>query len=235
MAIELSSVWVKILSDYNNAKDALWCPKCGKDWRRKEEIGRYHMWKAYHSACEAEPKEYLLFARILAMMADESRISMRDYDRYHKFIKPAVEAYGLAEKAGQHPTGKEVEKIRFAADSINYVLDCENAPYADHVKLIKGYERLDGFSFHDSKPVWFEHNEKTARLKLKYDGMIATLLFEGIVDIHVDGDPLTDWIIDFYCYPCFHNKELLKFDVGFYVITCSEILVEKIGTADEER
>lgn len=40
-------------------------------------------------------KDYLLFARILAMMADEHPVSISDYDRYHKYVKPAVEAYDL--------------------------------------------------------------------------------------------------------------------------------------------
>ena len=169
-----------------------------------------------------------MFARILAMMADEQRITVSAYDRYHKYVKPSVEAYALAEKARQHPTEKELNKIRFSADLLSYELNSENAPYEEQIKLINGYEQLDDFGFHDSKPVWFEHTEQTARLKLKYDGITVTFLFEGIVDIHADGDPATNWIMDFYCYPCFHNKELLTFDVGYYKIICSSISVEKI-------
>lgn len=220
--------WEEILSAYNKAKDALWCPKSKGHWHREEEIGHYYMWKAYHKACETEPKDYLLFARILAMMADESRFSVLDYERYNKYIKPAAEAYTLAEKAGQHPTEKELKKIRFTADSLAYVIERENAPYEEQFKFIHGYEQLDNFGFHDSKPVWFEQTEDSARLKLKYYDMTVTFFFEGIVDIHVDGDPLTNWIQDFYCYPCLHNKELFTFDIGYYKIMCSSISVENI-------
>ena len=171
----MNEEWTEILSDYNKAKNALWSPKGKGNWHREEELGRYYMWKAYHRACAAEPKDYLLYARILAMMADESRISVFDYDRYHKYVKPSAEAYAIAEKSGQIPTEKELEKIRFLDDSISYVLACENAPYEDQVKWIKGYEQIGDFGFHDSKPVWFEHTEQTARLKLKYDDMMVTL------------------------------------------------------------
>ena len=57
--------------------------------------------------------------------------------------------------------------------------------------------------------------------------MMASL-YEGIVDIYIDGDPVTNWIMDFYCYPCFHSRELYTFDVGYYKIICSSISVEKI-------
>ncbi len=220
--------WKEILSDYNKAKDALWCPKGKGDWHREEEIGHYHMWNAYYKACKTEPKDYLLFARILAMMADEHSVSASDYDRYHKYVKPAVEAYALAEKSGQHPTEKELDKICFSADWLEYELNSQDAPYEDQMKLISGHEQLNDFSFHDSKPVWFENTEQIARLKLRYDGVVVTFLFEDVVDIHVDGDPGTNWILDFYCYPCFHNKDLVKFDVGYYKIICSSISVEKV-------
>lgn len=220
--------WQEILSDYDNAKKALWGSQETKNWHQDKEIGHYYMWSAYYKACKTEPKDYLLFARILAMIADEHRFSMYDYKLYHKFAKPSVEAYTRAEEVGQHPTEKELEKIHFLADSLAYKLESENVPYEEQIKLISGYEQLDNFGFHDSKPVWFEHTEQNARLKLQYDGTTVTFLFDGIFDIHVDVDPVTNWILDFYCYRCFHNKELFTFDVGYYKIICSSISVEKI-------
>ena len=160
----MNKEWEKILSDYNKAKDALWCPKDKGNWHREDEVGHYYMWKAYHEACETEPKDDLLYARILAMMADESRFSVLDYERYHKYVKPSVEAFALAEKAGQHPTEKELDKIRFTADTLAYELEREKAPYEVQFKFIHGYEQLDDFNFYDSKPVWFEHSEDSGRL-----------------------------------------------------------------------
>lgn len=224
----MSDIWEEIRKDYTKAKNALWCPKHANGWIREEEKGRYHMWKAYHLACETEPKDFLLFARILSMMADENRNEYSEYDRYKKFVKPAEEAYRKAQEEGQRPTEKELENILFYAESLSYKFGCEDAPYEEHIKHIQGSELLETFEFHDSKPIWFEQSEQSARLKLKYDSIIATFLFEGLIDIYVEGDPLSTWISDFYCYPCFHNKDLLTFDLGYYKIICSSISVEKI-------
>lgn len=223
--------WNEILTEYNKAKDALWCPKKG-NWRRDEENGLYHLLNAYHNACKNEPKNHLLFARILAMMADEYRFTTSNYYIYHKYIEPSVSAYALAKKSGQLPTDEELEKINFSANSLKYELDSEEAPYKEQIKNIKGYEKLNGFDFHDSKPIYFEHTEKTAKLKLKYDNIVATFMFEDIYEIHVEGDPLTNWIDEFYCYPCFHNRKLFTLDVECYKIVCSSISVEKVEKED---
>lgn len=229
----MSDIWEEIRSDYNKAKDSLWCQKKAGDWRRDDEAGHYYMWKAYHKACEAEPKDELLFARILAMMADESRISVFDYARYHKYVKPSLEAYERAVAAGQRPTEKELETIRFFADSMAYVLQQEDVSYDEQVSRIQGYEQLEDFSFHDSKPVWFEQTDQTARLKLQYGEMTVTFRFEEIEDFQAEGDPLTNWIMDFYCYPCFRRK-VLTFDVGYYRIICKRVSVETVEYSKEE-
>ena len=231
---QINDEWAEIFDDYKKARYALWGARKAKAWCRDEETGRYYMWKAYHRACKADPKDYLVFARVLAMMADESRSSTFDYKRYHKFIKPSMEAYELAIEAGQQPAEKELEKIRHWADSLAYILSCEKAPYDEQIKYIKEYEQLEDFQFHDSKPVWFELTGKTARLKLKFYDTFVTFLFEGILDIHVDADPVTDWIMEFYCYPCFHDEKKLQFDIGFYKIMCSAISVEKIETVERK-
>ena len=220
--------WEEIQSEYNKAKDALWCPEGAQNWHRDEEIGHYYMLSAYRKACQTEPKDYLLYARILAMMADEHRFLVTDYDLYHKYVKQSNEAYALAEATGQHPTEKELDKIHLLADFLKYKLEREDVPYEEQLKWIHGYEELDDFGFHDSKPVWFEHAEESARLKLKYGNMAVTFLFDGITDIHVACDPVASWIEEFYCYPSFHNKELFVFDAGYYKIICASISVENI-------
>lgn len=55
----------EILSEYNKAKEALWCHNGKENWHCEEESGHYHMWNAYYNACKTEPKDYLLLARIL--------------------------------------------------------------------------------------------------------------------------------------------------------------------------
>lgn len=220
--------WKEIELEYNRAKDALWCPEGNADWHRDEGKGHYYMLSAYLKACQAETKDYLIYARTLAMMADERSASTTDYDLYYKYVKPALEAYAQAEAAGQYPTEKELNKINLLADFLKYKLERENAPYDEQIKFIGGYEELDDFGFHDSKPVWFDHTEENARLKLKHGNASVTFLFEGVTDIHVDCDPVTSWIEEFYCYPSFHNKELIVFDAGYYKISCASISVEKI-------
>lgn len=225
----MNAAWAEILEHYNKAKSALWCPKGSGHWRRDDDAGHYHMWRAYHQACETEPKDDLVFARILAMMADKCRIL--DYERYHKYVKPSVEAYERAIQNGQAPTEKELEKIRRAADALAYVLGRENAPYDEQLKCIDGHEKLEGFGFHDSKPIGFEHTDTTARLKLNDGDVTVTLLFEGLLNVHVDGDPVTNWIMDFYCYPYYYNKNMFVFDVGYYRIICEKVSVESVDRA----
>ena len=224
----MSEIWEEIISDYDKAKQYLWGSKKASSRCRDEEQGRYYMWKAFHAACEAEPKDHLTFARILMMMASESRMETFDYDRYHKYVEPALAAYERAIEAGQHPSEKELSNIRFAADSMSYILECEAKPYDEQIRHIKGYEKLNDFGFHDSKPIWFEHTEDCARLKLKYGDLAVTLLFEGISDVHVHGEPTTNWIEDIYCYPCFRSELCYTFDVGYYKIICTSISVELI-------
>lgn len=224
----MSDIWSEIRSDYDKARAALWSPKGADLWQREEETGRYYLWKAYHRACEVEPKDELLFARILAMMAYESQITVFEYELYHKFVKPSLEAYERAMKAGQRPTEKELERIRFDADSFAYVLAQKNLPYEEQIRHIKGYEQLADFEFHDSKPVCFRHTDYSAQLKLVNGDIVVSLLFENLIDINVYGDPLTNWVEEFYCYPCFHNKDVLTFDIENYKIICSSISVEVV-------
>ena len=39
----MNEEWTEILSDYNKAKNALWCPKGKGNWHREEELGRYYI------------------------------------------------------------------------------------------------------------------------------------------------------------------------------------------------
>lgn len=223
--------WEKIRAEYNQARACL--REDGKDgWHRKQEEGWYHLWTAYYLATNTEPKEPLLYARILSMLNAECQFHYSDYDRYHLFVKPAEEAYSVAVASGLIPTDRELEMNQFYSETLAYQFECLNQDYEEQIKLISGYEKLEHFGFHDSKPVWFEQTGDTARLTLEYNDIQATFLFEGILDFHVEGDPVTSWISEFFCYPCYHNKELLFFDVEYYRITCKRITVEKIKKAD---
>ncbi len=220
----MNETWSVILEDYETAKFALWCPKHCENWRRDEDKGYYHMWKAYYAALNAEEKEPLLFARILVMMGDEQNYKQSDYTRLHQYYLPAKEQYQLAIKIGLHPTEKELEKISFYTDSLIYQSECENKPYDMQISYIEGYEVLSDFGFHDSKVIFFSHDENSACMKLKY-GKTLELRFEEVDDIQIRTDPVCDWINDFHCYPTFYNKQKYVFDIGFYKIICSKIVV----------
>ena len=57
----MDETWSSILEDYEAAKFALWCPDHLGNWRRDDDKGYYHMWKAYYAAITAEEKEPLIF------------------------------------------------------------------------------------------------------------------------------------------------------------------------------
>ena len=224
----MNEEWQSILDDYKKAKYALWCPKHYNYWERDEDNGYFYMWKAYHAAINAEPKEHILFARILMMMAHEQRFKTSDYLRLKQYVKPAVEQYQLSIQNGDKPTEKELEMSQSEYDALTYQFACEHAPHEEQIKLINGYEKLKSFQFHDSKVIKFEHDENQAFLTLKFDNTEIILKFDDVSDIKIQTDPVCDWIYDFYCYRSFYGKDLLIFDIEFYRILCSSITVESI-------
>lgn len=227
----MNEEWKQILADYNKAKHALWCPKnASSSWFRDEETGHYYMWKAYHHARTAESKDYLIYARILSMMASEYRIEVFDYGCYHKYIKPAVEAYHLAIKAGQHPSDKELDRIYFNADKLEYELNKREAPYEEQLSYISDHELLSDFEFHDSRFVSFEHTGNKAFLKLDYDGRVATFMFEDVEDVQTYFNSDNLWVYDFCCYPTFNLNGIIQyngivFDIELYRIICAKVTV----------
>ena len=223
----MNELWQEISEEYKQARNALWCRMGAGTWSRDEDEGLYHLWNAYHKAKGAAKKEDLIYARILATMVTETYAYKSKYEVYNKFVKPSLEAYKRAKKAGLHPSKKELDLITTMAESLDYEIKCEETPYADMIKHIKGYEKFGTFQFHDSKPLHFEHNEDTAWLTLQFD-VILKLRFDGIFTIETHYRWSDDYIFDFYCYPCFHNQGALTFDIGLYKITCSSISVDSI-------
>ena len=224
--------WKQIHADYKKAKFALWCPKHCNGWTRDGETGHYYMWKAYHQARTTEPKDYLIYARILSMMASESRGKEFDYDRYHKYVKPAADAYHLAVRAGQNPSDKELKYSYYEADKLEYILNKRKEPYEDQIRHISGYKLLSDFQFHDSRFVSFEHNDQNALMKLNFDGRVATFLFEDVDTVTAYFDYDNRWVFDFCCYPPFNpdgntgvRDRGIVFDIEFYKIVCGKVTV----------
>ena len=113
----MDDIWIAIAEDYETAKQCLWCPKAC-NWFRQEDKGRYHLWKAYYAATQAETKENLLYARILMMMNDE-QYNAWEHDRFRKYVASAKEAYEVAiREGGKLPTAKEMEKVNSSTTTV---------------------------------------------------------------------------------------------------------------------
>ncbi len=135
---------------------------------------QYHMWKAYYAALTAEDKEPLIFARILMMMGDEQHFKQSDYTRLHRYYLPAKEQYQIAIEAELKPTEKELEYMKQYTYSLIYQFECEDKPYDEQVSYIEGHEILSDFGFHDSKVVFFSHDEKSATMTRLNRKLIGT-------------------------------------------------------------
>lgn len=223
-----TELWKQISDCYNIAKQCLWGSENASNWRREDDKGMYHLWKAYYDATNTADKDYLLYARILMMMYQERRSAEYSYTCFHKYVSPAKDAYEKAIAIGDNPSDKEMETVRRYYESLKYELEKtsdDSNQIEEAYRCIDGLQNIPDFCFHDSKPIYFEHDKDTALLKLDYDGMTISLKFTGLFDVEVNGDPTTNWISEFYCYPDFYNKALLHFDIGYYRILCEKISV----------
>lgn len=222
-------LWMQIAEDYKLARAGLCGSKEAVNWHMDEDTGMYHLYCAYQAARTSAEKDHLLYARILSLMEWKKGYSINEYTRLHKFIAPALAEYELAvHSGGQQPYEKELENINRRFSELTYI--CEHkVDYGEALErslsLIEGAELLSDFGFHDSKPILFQHTAQTAILKLDYCGVVATFEFSGLYDIEVNGDPVTNWIDEMYCYRSYWIKERLVFDIGYYKIECEHIKV----------
>lgn len=223
-----NSKWNEIKVDYETARNCLWCPREAVEWRREEDKGFYHLWKAYYAAIQETEKQHLLYARILIMMEREDRNSYYNhYTRFHKYVEPAMEAYNKAISNNEQISEKEYQELTRTYNYLKYMLKMEDGSEESYA-MIPGLNEIEEFGFHDSKPTRFEHVGNKAELDIDYNGVKARIKFGCIFDIRVDCDPVTDWINEFYCYRDFYIPERIVFDIGFYKIVCEEISAEKI-------
>ena len=228
-------LWNKVAENYEMAKKCFWCPKDVLNWHRNDEQGYYYLWCAYHAATMSEEKDSLLYARILVMMSQENH-NISDYRRFHTMIAPAMAAYEEAISSGCSVSEKEFAVIKGTYDRLKYVLKKTDESPEEIEKaysIIEGLPGFEDFCFHDSKPIYFEHHEESALLKLDYNGLCVTFEFTGLLEIQINTDPVCDWIDEFHCYPLFHNTKYICFDVGLYRITCEHIRVVNV-TRDKE-
>ena len=231
----LNKDWEEIIAAYKKAREYLWCPKHphGGVWSRNEGHGYYHLWTAYRLATDAVEKNHLWYARILYMMASEHRYRQGDYDVLKHYLQPCMEEYEKAESEGKNPTEQEISQAKAQYDILNY--NCNVAHSNEAIErtysLVGEYVDVADFSFHDSSVVAFSVNDaSTATLALEYNGLLLTLEFEGVSDVHIYGlDTECNWIYSAYCYHVYQGTD--------YVFDCEYVKIqfEKVKSAEIKR
>ena len=232
--------WEEIISAYKKAREYLWCPKHphGGVWSRNEGHGYYHLWTAYRLATDAVEKNHLWYARILYMMASEHLYHQGDFDILKHYLQPCMEEYEKAKSEDKKPTEIEITQARAQYDLLNY--KCTVA-YSDEsvervYSLVEEFVDISGFSFHDSSVVAFGVTEdSTATLALEYNGLLLTLEFEGVNDVHIYGlDTKYNWIGSAYCYHVYQGTDYV-FDCEYVKIQFQKIKKVEIEKSDGNR
>ena len=231
MEYDDTKIWHQILEDYHIAKHCFYDCHHEQGWRRDEETGLFHLWRAYHAATMAKEKQNLLFARVLMMMSRENHC-VCNYTKFHRYVSPAMEAYKLALADENQPTQEELDYAQRCFDRLVYELDAtsnSSEQYERAYLLIEGLNQIPDFQFHDSKPVRFEHSNTEATLELCWSETTVQIQFKGVFEIYVSCDPLCNFVNDFYCYRDFDRPHLLIFDICEYRILCEKIIATKIA------
>ena len=220
----MNKEWEEIISFYKKAQGCLWCPNKphGGYWRRDEGHGYYYLWTAYRLATDSSQKSHLWYARILYMMASEHLHRQSDFDVLKYYLQPCMEEYEKAQSEGENPTEQEITQAKAQYDILNY--NC-NVAYSNEAiertySLVEEFVDVADFSFHDSSVIAFNvDNSSVATLVLEYDGILLTLEFEGVSDVHIYGlDTECNWIYSAYCYHVYQGAD--------YVFDCEYVKIQ---------
>ncbi len=220
----MNKEWEEIISFYKKAQGCLWCPKKphGGYWRRDEGRGFYYLWTAYRLATDSPQKNHLWYARILYMMASEHRYRQGDFEVFKFYLQPCIEEYEKAKSEGEKPAEQEITQARAQYDMLNYIFTVAHSNEAIEraYSLVGEFVDVSGFSFHDSSVVAFSVNDdSTATLALEYDGILLTLEFEGVSDVHIYGlDTECNWLYSAYCYNVYQGTD--------YVFDCEYLKIQ---------
>lgn len=216
--------WAEIIDDCKKARRCLYGSKHSDEWFREENRGHYYLLKAYLAAKESEEKDHIWYARILLMMARESKYTQSNYDILHLYLKPCMEAYHEAVSSNFHISPDEVKAASDEYERCLYAYNCYVRGEDEAYLLIEGLSADDGFQFHDSKVISFSHDMNHACLILEYEGIKKEFEFTGICEINVNcSDFESNWIFDCYCYRPWHTQKLICFDTESYKIICKKI------------
>lgn len=240
----LNSIWQSIAADYAAYQENTRPLDMGKEewpgWEGKHLRllkGKTCLNQAYIAATEAESiEDHLLYARILYAMHREYTQCRDSHEGFRFYVAPGWEQVKLAVADGQRLTAKELafyqetyEDLLYQTAQMTWSAEQDQQAYA----LVDGLSEIPDFCFHDSKPVHFEHGSDYAQLTLEYRDIRLCLAFDHPYDIQVNGDPLTNWLQDFYCYRSNRNKEIITFDVGYYTIVCTGVRVKSMERIDQ--
>ena len=196
--------------------------------------GYYHLFTAWKMAESEEVKDELTWARILRMLAENIRdcFFFDDYEKYKRFALPMLEAYKRAKEQGAEISGEELRGARMLLDRLDFWTKTHRNSREsgeESLILIKNMESLkDRFEIHNSKPVLFSHDEKSAELIIDDGEYKVTLLFTGVWQIEVAPmDPLDCWIEHFSILKSELNG-MLTCEIGEYTILCGSVELKDV-------
>ena len=223
--------WDEIRADYERAKKALHVGE-SESQRVDDESHRYYLWKAYHNASSADNvDDHLLYARILLSI---SRMYDWDthYDKSRHYIILARDEFKKAIEAGQKPDEWELPLVRLFAELAEEEMQKEARPYEEHIKMINGYELLDGVDLADGYVVSLEYSKRTTRIKLDCNNAVVCFRFDGAFQIRLK-DPLLDTNNKLFCYKTEKTK-YLNFITNSFELQCDKVTVESVERVEDE-
>ena len=155
----------------------------------------------------------------------------RNYDVLKYYLQPCIEEYAKAESEGEIPTEQELAQAKVQYDMLNYNCNVahSNEALERAYSLVEEFVDIAEFSFHDSSVIAFSINDSSsATLTLEYDGILLTLEFEGVSDVHIYGlDTECNWIYSAYCYHVYQGTDYV-FDCEYLKIQFQKLKSVKI-------
>ena len=228
--------WDSVKEHFEIAKSCLYCSDRKAIWHQEKEKGICHLLQAYYQAINLEPKDELLFARLLMSMYYNYEVGTEE-GRVYRYVIPAYKHFLAAmESDGEKPSKKELYRAKIKYLEHEYI----SKQCSDNEALIKNivnFDKLQNFYFHDSEPIYFEHDDNNAVLKLRYfddvHWQVVTFRFSDVDEVVMRVSPQLSWIDRCYCYKLYNNPAYC-FDIGNYKITCGKITITDYKISNDE-
>ena len=219
---------IKTIKDnYDKAMLCFYTMGRTESWHRDDLKGWHYLLDAYYGILETEITDHLLYARILKVLAYESRFKTDDYEIMNKYLKESKKHFEIALKDNNDETAKK--DYDYMMEQYTYT-DFElkntstNVLEEDCFKLIKNNEILKDFYFGDGVIKSFNIDRDSESIIAEFQNyhQIATFKFSKVYDIKGYFDIRTSYIQQMFLYKTINNNHL-QFDIEFLSILCDEI------------